>query len=325
MIDVWLLVSEPAARTSEFHGDIKPLRRIHPDLPNERAGAAAIIARMLAEFCELKASELWGLGLWDPSDELRWTRLGASTLGGKALNSRFTLRRLRTVRDSPVATILKVRVLHQAGERARVLRKRFDQEPDPSEIELSPSGLGDAGLVRGAKPQAVVIADFVKGAVTPATVAELHRWAPSSQVPWFVETKSLHAPQLFAHVRIDTLFLNRNEASRLAQQISSKAREIPAGPQPTKELFDVANAIFKRMSIQTLVITLGRDGAAAFRCANSTSSVQMVLALPQHRPEDYDGVSAGDVFVGRWVAERLRTRGATLQQLLLCAGQTAHR
>src|SRR5713101_9261240 len=110
MIDLWLLVSDTAARTSEPHGDIQPRLRLRPELPCERAGAAAIIAQTIAVFGNRAPQHICGLGIWNPADDARWKPLGVAISDTDAPGSKFRLYRLNSTDDSSLTTTVKIRV-----------------------------------------------------------------------------------------------------------------------------------------------------------------------------------------------------------------------
>jgi len=327
MIDVWLLVSQRVYPTSEFHGGVEPSKRVRPDLPNESAGAAGIIARTIAEFTGRGPNEIRGLGLWNPADDVRWAHVGVQIRGVPTQDAKFTLFPLKTPPKTPLVTTFKTRVFRYRGEEAPELISRIDQDPELSlpirRRQIIPSDLGR--ILKG-PIEAVVVADFCKGAVTAATVQQLSGCLKDSgDVPWFVESKSAKAANIFKPCTVQTFFCNQREALRLAESFGSKVDAIPRGDQPTPQLLEVGSLLLKKINARQIVITLGPDGAAVLWGKGRTGGAQFASSAPEYQSIDYPGVSAGDVFVGRWISEYLQHRRTNPQDLLRIAGQAAHR
>ncbi len=244
MIDVFHVVSAQSA-LSEFHGDIQAQRRVRPDLRNERVGAAGIIAKMLRNYSDLTGDAILGLGLWNPMDDGRWAALNVAVNNSEFKDNDFRLLRLDAGAARTITTI-KNRVWRYAASKPPEFVSRIDQDPLPLSSQLRIPDCAKQYLKNGL--DAVVVADFCKGAVSETLLGQLER-----DVPWYVESKFKGVKSRFKRLRIDTFFFNRREATRAAQELGARIDEIPPGRYVTEELLLILEFLFQKLSAKQMV------------------------------------------------------------------------
>jgi hypothetical protein len=301
MIDVTWILSEVPSPTSQHHGGIPAIRRLHPDWNDERPGGAGMTCMALSALRGAPAQyEVHGLGVWNPRDDKRWINLDVQVHNEFSVkHPKFWLHRLNVKDPDEVVTTVKRRYYYQWFTDTPRLAFRFDQDPTKKPTFLKPL-LPKSVSILLPYVKVVVVMDFDKGCVQAGMLAELYaRLQNSGAKPvWIVDSKSDSLYKILKEKRIDVLLVNRNEAEMLASRGHSGPRKsvlrILGTGQPSLELLEVMQRIQSnlRQADLAIVVKLDIEGAAMFL---SGKSGDLIYARREPRLA-FRGIGAGDVF-----------------------------
>lgn len=288
MIDRTWVVTEPA-QTSQVHAEIAPQAVVNPKARDTRPGGAGLTAAWLAK---------------DPDVEVLLLAQVGSELRRLLEDAQVKLHDGLVVAANHRDTT-KFRVYAYRGEDQMPLMKhRFDLDCQAGDWQLP-------GL-ESFRPELVVIADFMKGAVNA------DRWnalaGSASAVPWLVDSKN---PLILEH-RVDasgprpTLFVNRAEfaalvARHLQPEGSGSSRPIRLdGPwhHIETQVLKAAGRFAGKFANWDLVVKLEADGAVAF-WKPAGGAWQFAHRKAVERRGQVVGIGAGDAFLAGWAAATL--------------------
>lgn len=183
----------------------------------------------------------------------------------------------RLIRDKDFPTIEKTRVI---AEHQQVVR--FDREM-PGHLTRAAKALALASLNAALKDgcEALILSDYGKGLLEPATIKAAITAARKYRVPVFVDPKVEH---FLAYRGVSCLTPNTMEAfggMRLSQK---------DGPEAALEL---GPKILARLGCETLLITQGEHGMTLFNRAQGGA----VKHIPTRAREVFDVTGAGDTVI----------------------------
>ena len=211
----------------------------------------------------------------------------------KDLTKMLTLKKISTsglVIDESRRTILKERIM---SEHQQMLRVDYENTHP-----LSPSvqkKIQASALKSIAGADALIIEDYAKGLLQEKTISIAVKAAQARKIPVLVDPHLKTPVNWYSHATL--LTPNKREAEVLAgEKIMDQ-----------KSLISVGKKIMQKARSQSLVITLGKEGMAIFKNANTPPTV-----IPTFAQEVYDVSGAGDT-VSAVLALVLAT-GATLEE-----------
>ncbi len=310
MIDREWVLSGQSSLTVQAHGDIKPMRRIHPGWKYERLGGAGMTLMALKALSEISENnnddfEFYGLGLWNQEDSPLLDKLARAPYGAKFFNLE-----VEDLEEDEIITIVKSRYYRRIASDQPQLIHRFDQDPPSSNetTEARQAKLKDNFLDRLSKQEipdieAVVIMDFNKGLVTQDLLTKLYEKLNNQQIKWFIDSKNPKIWEKFpTDITINTLTINRQEAYDLAQSLQgieeSNISTILKGNQPNIELLSVIEKISqglkkKNIKVEKILIKLDEEGACLYK--ENQEDKNTFLRQPE-KPLKIEGIAAGDFF-----------------------------
>jgi len=211
--------------------------------------------------------------------------LAAAGVGGDSL-----------VRDREFLTIEKVRLI---AEHQQVVR--FDREAaDPMGHGIKKAALAslEAALKDGC--EALILSDYGKGLLEPATIKAVITMAAKRRIPVFVDPKVEH---FLLYRGVACITPNTKEAfggMRLTQKDGQQAAE------------DLGKAILAKLGCRSLLITQGEHGMTLF---NRTGKTPRTTHIPTRAREVFDVTGAGDTVISTlaltWAAGATPEEAAT--------------
>lgn len=295
MIDRSWIVSGRTESTAQSHADVTPMRRIDPSRLDDSLGGAGMTASAVAHLCS-RYCKVHLLAASGPLDE-------------RVLGS-VKLVQIPRHREYESVTTTKFRIYNVNEKGLPVLRQRFDQDAPPPVItgEL-PNNLPP--------PAYLILSDFKKGAVQPLLLKKILAGYPDAEV--FVDTKDKclfdNCPELID--REGTLFINRQEATRLWQLYRNHDSDLDislALRHCLVDLLEMGRTFLNKLPRWGIVVKLDKDGAVLFH--NNSFYVQEVHASKA------PGIGAGDVFLASWL-QGIFLGASNKGQLLKHAATTA--
>jgi hypothetical protein len=303
MIDQSWIISGASSPTAQAHGDIKPMKRIHPMNDDERLGGAGMSVSAIQTLCNRNNVnyKIHGIGLWNKKDDNLFLKLAKDSneeLGCQNIE----LHRLEVENEDDIVTTIKSRFYQQSAEDQPRLGWRFDQDPDPK----IPPILKKTPLPNDSLPKdvrAIWIADFNKGTITKELLSVLYKiYGVENDCFWFMDSKNDRIYDLMPEkLRLGVLTMNREEAVKLMNNLCpDQISTIPHGKQPNVELISLLKnlkkeLIEKRNDVQfkRIVIKLDSEGACLTDCQDRNEDTFLV------HPKvglDIEGIAAGDFF-----------------------------
>ena len=206
---------------------------------------------------------------------------------GRAILTNFRRKRIPLaglVRDRNYSTITKTRILAGLPHAWRQQVVRIDREPE------APPALGaQRALLRAAgealrAADAMIVSDYGYGAATPETVGELRRYNPRLSRPVVLDSRH----RMFQFTGITAATPNQPEVE--------EALGFEIG-HDWKRLCQAGEEILRRMQLESLVITRGRDGMVAFSTAGSAVDIPIFGS-----DQVADVTGAGDTVIATFTA-----------------------
>ena len=283
-LNVWVLgdvmLDEYVSGAVERISPEAPVPVVHARSSEHRLGGAANVARQLAVLGARVS--LAGVVGADEAGERLLALAGAARIDTRAV-SRLPDRQ----------TTRKLRVL---GHDQQLLRVDWE---DAQACTREVSQHLVAQLAAGERPDAIILSDYAKGAVTPEAIAALA--AVRGEVPLVVDPKHRD----FARYRgATTLTPNLREL----EAACGRALEAATGA----EVAYAARAVLRSAGLPSMVVTLGNRGMLVVPAQGPE------VAVPAMRHEVYDVTGAGDTAIA------VLTLGLAAQAPLAQAAQLAN-
>ena len=202
------------------------------------------------------------------------------------------------IRAGDRPTITKTRLVGLAEHRHRQQILRVDDE-----VSLPPTPEDERKLLAAAREalsetDVVCLEDYDKGVLSPATCAAIIAAARQAQKPVFVDPARSSACEKYAGATL--LTPNRAEL------------EIALGRNVAdNDLADAGNELVERLSLEAVLVTLGRDGALLVRRGCGSQR------FPTTPRAVYDNTGAGDAVLA--MAAVATAAGASLEQATVLA------